>query len=384
MNLVLDLETSTHNKGNPFDTRNFIVSCHFKLGDNPVVCKFYDEPDFLTCIREAMAQATLFVGFNCKFDLAHLRLLGINLPDGCRVWDCMLAEFILSGQTRPFISLNELCGIYNLGRKDDVVAEYWEQGISTESIPRDIVEQYGNLDCSLTSRAYTCQQSDSRMSPELHKLVLLDGLDLLVLCDMECNGFKYDSLGSKAKAESLERELQGIDEELFSYSPKRFNLDSGDQLSAFLYGGEFKEDIYLVEEAVYQSGAKKGNPYQKRSFVRTDTHRFDGFFKPLKGSELKKEGYYSTAEDVLLQLKAKTKEQRRIVALLNRRSVISKLCGTYLVALPALIESMSWADNTIHGQFNQVVARTGRLSSSRPNMQNAPEEVDEFFITRFT
>jgi DNA polymerase I-like protein with 3'-5' exonuclease and polymerase domains len=295
----------------------------------------------------------------------------------------MLAEFILSGQTNPFASLDQLAEKYGLGAKSTAVSDYWDKGISTEDIPRDVVREYGNLDVELSHRVYLAQQSDPRMSPELHKLILLDGLDLLVLLDMECNGFKYDVVGSKSKAESLERELHGIDEELFSYSPTRFNLDSGDWLSCFLYGGTITEDIFAPVNKIYKSGPNKGEQYIRNEYSHTLKHVFGGFFKPLKGSELKKEGFYSTAEDVLLQLKTKTKEQRRIVALLNRRSVISKLRGTYLVALPALIELMHWADSTIHGQFNQVVARTGRLSSSRPNMQNAPEEVDEFFVSRF-
>jgi DNA polymerase I-like protein with 3'-5' exonuclease and polymerase domains len=383
MILTLDLETSTHNIGNPFDTRNFIVSAHIKCADKPVTAHFYDDPDFTTVLRDNCALASLLVGVNCKFDLSHLKRKEITLPDGCRVWDCMLAEFILSGQTSPFASLNQLAEKYGLGQKQNLVAEFWDKGFSTEDIPRDVVAEYGNHDVDLSYAVYLKQQTDPRMSPELHKLILLDGLDLLVLLDMECNGFKYDVAGSKARAETLLAELKDIDAELLSYSPHPINLESGDHLSCFLYGGSITEDVYLSEPAVYQSGAKKGQQYVKRSFSHTEAKLFPQLFVPLKGTALKKEGFYSTAEDTLIQLKAKTKVQRSIITLLNRRAYISKLCGTYLNAMPNLIEEMHWADNTIHGQFNQVVARTGRLSSSRPNMQNAPEDVDEFFVTRF-
>ena len=48
---------------------------------------------------------------------------------------------------------------------------------------------------------------------------------------------------------------------------------------------------------------------------------------PLKGTNLKKEGYYSTAGDVLKQLKATSKVQKRIVSLLCERADLAKLSG---------------------------------------------------------
>src|SRR5207237_8906252 len=48
---------------------------------------------------------------------------------------------------------------------------------------------------------------------------------------------------------------------------------------------------------------------------------------------------------------------------------ISKLKGTYVDALPALVNP---ATGRIHASFNQTVAATGRLSSSDPNLQNIP------------
>lgn len=383
MVITIDLETTIFNKGNPFDSRNFCVSIHIKKASSETFCKFYDDPDFLTETRSALAGASLLCGVNIKFDIHHLRKLGVVLPATTRVWDCMLAEFILSGQTNPFASLDELAARYGLGKKYNEVAEYWEKGISTEHIPRELVSVYGNHDVDLTHSVYQAQLEDSRMTPALHKLILLDGLDLLVLADMEWNGFKYDAAGSLARAEELTEELEKVDEEIFSHSPCKFNLDSGDWLSAFLYGGTMEQPIYAATNLVYKSGPKKGLSYTQNQYQRTDTYVFPNRFTPLKGTELKKDGFYSTAEDTLLQLKAKAKESKRIIQLLLRRAVISKLCGTYLLAMPALIETMFWEQNIIHGQFNQVVARTGRLSSSRPNMQNAPEDVDEFFITRF-
>ncbi len=47
----------------------------------------------------------------------------------------------------------------------------------------------------------------------------------------------------------------------------------------------------------------------------------------------------------------------------------AKLKGTYVDALPAMVHP---ATGRVHASFNQVVAATGRLSSSDPNLQNIP------------
>ena len=48
---------------------------------------------------------------------------------------------------------------------------------------------------------------------------------------------------------------------------------------------------------------------------------------------------------------------------------LSKLKGTYVDALPALIHPRT---GRLHTSFNQIGAATGRLSSSNPNLQNIP------------
>ena len=49
--------------------------------------------------------------------------------------------------------------------------------------------------------------------------------------------------------------------------------------------------------------------------------------------------------------------------------MLAKLKGTYIDALPALVDP---ATSRLHTSFNQAVAATGRLSSVNPNQQNIP------------
>lgn len=387
--LVFDFETTTFNFGNPFDTRNFAVSYStFWEGRVLQHCRF-DDINFKSILQNAIENAALLIGVNLKFDLHWATNLGIQLPVGIRIWDCQLAEFILSGQTNSFASLNDMAQLYGFPTKLDAVSDYWEKGVSTEDIPHEVLQEYNDYDVELTWKVYEAQQTDPRMTPELHKLIIICGLDLLVLQNMEYNGIKYDIKASEEAATKLSLELLDLDQRLNRYS-NGINYNSGDQLSCFLFGGTFEQEIRTPETRVYKSGPRKGTKYVADKIERRSI-TLPGYFKPDPNTELKKTKgvkdastrLYSTAADVLQQLKARTRVQKEIVELLSRRAYIEKLVGTYLKALPALIESKHWGEY-LHGQFNQVVARTGRLSSSNPNQQNQPSEVDQYIVSRFT
>jgi DNA polymerase I-like protein with 3'-5' exonuclease and polymerase domains len=295
----------------------------------------------------------------------------------------MVAEFILSGQTRSFVSLNDLCALYELGQKEDVVKQYWDKGISTEDIPRDIVESYGNHDVDLTYQVYLHQLVDPRMTPELHAFILLAGEDLKGLQEMEYIGFKYNKEKSLALAKEHRAMIDQIESELQGYENNReINFNSPDQLSAYLYGGTVTKTLTRTVTSIIQSGPNKGKERTIQKVIGEETTIFNGFFDPIPGTELKKENLYSTSEDVLKKLKAPTKLQRLIISSLLKWAELEKLCGTYYEGLPKRMDTMNWID-TIHGEYNQVVVRTGRLSSSKPNMQNNPPEADALFESRY-
>ena len=127
MILPLDVETNTLNKGNPFSIGGKLVVVG--LGN-----KIY-KPEQKQEIQEIINNVQMLVGFNIKFDLHWIRKLGIRF-NHVRVWDCQLAEFILTGQRNTYPSLDDLASKYGLGSKLDVVkTEYWEKGIDTDQIP---------------------------------------------------------------------------------------------------------------------------------------------------------------------------------------------------------------------------------------------------------
>jgi len=73
---------------------------------------------------------------------------------------------------------------------------------------------------------------------------------------------------------------------------------------------------------------------------------------------------YSTDASVLEELR----DKHEVVGLILEHRQISKLKGTYVDALPALVGS----DGRLHTTYGQAVAATGRLSSTDPNLQNIP------------
>lgn len=382
MVIYLDTENTTKNKGNPFTTSN--KCCVITIAadeDSPIALKIeYDNEPFGDNLRTAqrfLDMADWIVGFNIKYDIHWLRRYGINVSH-LRVWDCQVAQFIIEHQRSSYPSLDSTCAYWGLGRKLDIVAGMWKDGIDTPDIPWEILETYAIQDVKLTRDVYKQQQKYLEDKPKMKKLVELDCLDLVVLEEMEFNGIKFDVDESKKQSEEIKKRIDILVSELNGIvGNDNINWNSGDQVSAVLYGGEIKSVVKELVPFVYKDGRTKE---RLRNVEKTTT--FPRLVEPKKGSELKKFGVWQTGSPILKDLKAKGKA-KQIIDRLVELSDLEKLTSTYLDGLPKLIEEMEWSDNTIHGNLNQCVAVTGRLSSTKPNMQNNPHTVDLLFRSRY-
>lgn len=207
-----------------------------------------------------------------------------------------------------------------------------------------------------------------------YALFKLQCLDLLVLQEIEYAGINFNTEKARAKAEEIQKELDGINQELSSYvSFDGFNPNSNDHVSALLYGGIIAIDD-RIPIGVYKTGAKVGHTRYK---VIEKVYELPRLVEPLKGTETAKEGYWKTNADVLRSLKL-DKKAKKVVELLNRYSELEKLRGTYLIGWSDLIDKMNWPHNKIHGTLNQTTVVTGRLSSTKPNLQN-PDPTTKIF-----
>lgn len=381
--LVLDVETTISNKGNPFDETNKL--CYVGLLDtihNLFSIEYNDQPykKHLEEIQSRITNAEVLVGFNLKFDLHWLRKYGINFM-GKRLWDCQLVHFILTGQQYPYPSLNSVAAYYNLGSKLDVVAtEYWGNKIDTPNIPADILEEYLLGDLQLTQKVYEKQQEEFALcTKQMQRLISLHNQDLLVLEEMEYNGLLFDETKANILAKELEQQIKYLDNALVSYhNLPEFNPSSNEQLSCLLYGGTIKVKRKEVI-GLFKTGDRKGQAKEK--WVE-HLINFDRRITPLKRSELDKEGLFSTDESTLKSLRGST-EAKELVRLILDRATLEKRLTTYYRGLVELRTSMNWPVDKLYGQLNQCVARTGRLSSSKPNLQNFDGEIKQLFRSRY-
>ncbi|HZU25261.1 MAG TPA: DNA polymerase I [Bryobacteraceae bacterium] len=146
-----------------------------------------------------------------------------------------------------------------------------------------------------------------------------------VLARMERNGIRIATAELASLAERMDADLARLSEEIYALAGKPFNINSPQQLGKVLF-----EDLDLPAPVKYGKGKT-----------------------------------ISTAADVLETLAADHEIARKV---LDYRQ-LSKLKGTYVDALPAMLDPKT---GRLHTTYNQIGAATGRLSSSNPNLQNIP------------
>lgn len=372
---VLDVETSTYSKGHPFSVCNKLV-CVGLLDVLTGKHWIYYEEDFDKCKEQLSGKSISLVAFNAKFDLHWIRRAGL-IPEFYRVWDCQLWEFLESCQQWRYPDLDSATSKRGLGNKLEVIEkEYWSKGIDTDQIPRPILSSYLQQDLELTAKLFKYQLTQERSWFNLFKAQCED---LIVLEEMEWNGILLDSEACENELKISKQKIESIEQELRKgYESIPINFDSNDHLSAYLYGGTI-----VVEDRVpigfYKTGEKAG---QVRNKVVEYKYELPQLCRPLKKFALKKEGYFSTGDDALRSIKT-SKKTAKIISLLQERSKHQKLLSTYYEGIQKIIKEKDWSFNTIHGQFNQVVAATGRLSASSPNQQNFPPEMKQLLVSRY-
>ncbi len=121
--------------------------------------------------------------------------------------------------------------------------------------------------------------------------------------------------------------------------------------------------LKAVEMQVYQI---VGTPFNLNSPKQLSAALFDTLgIRPPTGTRKTATGFYSTAAGVLEELSA----VHPVIELMLSYREMAKLRSTYVDALPAQVNPET---GRVHTSYNQAGSRTGRIASSKPNLQNIP------------
>jgi DNA polymerase-1 len=262
------------------------------------------------------------IGFNQKADTLALRAHGIQLQ-GLSA-DLLIAAYLLnSGIRSPSLEALASDVLHRSIEGPEALFGTGKAALTCDQV--DVARAaafYG-------ARMRVLLELGPRLLAELDRLgngALFRELEMPlvpVLAELEIAGVAIDTPYLQEVSRDLYQQLQRLDAEIADVAHGPINVNSPQQLARFLF-----EDLELPGGRKTKSG-------------------------------------YSTDANVLEGLR----DLHPVVPKILEYRQLSKLKGTYVDALPLLVDARS---HRVHTSFNQTVAATGRLSSSDPNLQNIP------------
>jgi DNA polymerase-1 len=269
-------------------------------------------------------------GQNLKYDLQVLKRHGLDVRGVGD--DSMVMSFLVDSRLRH--NLDDLASRH-LDLRPIPFAAVVGKGKGQKRFDQadfDQAVQYAAEDADLALQL--CRVLEPGLAaPELQVLYRQVDLPLVeVLADLELNGVRVDLDVLARLAREMHAQRDAAEARVLELAGEPFNLNSPGQLGRILYD-------------------KLGLPVLKR----TDKTKAP-----------------ATDEDVLSELARR--EDGEIAQVLLRHRQMQKLLGTYVEALPALVNPVT---GRLHTRLHQAAVATGRLASSDPNLQNIPVRTEE-------
>ena len=264
------------------------------------------------------------VGQNIKYDLEVLHNYGVDLKG--ELWDTMIAHYLI--QPELYHNMDYMAEVY-LGYKtihiDELIGPKGKNQKNMRDLsPTDIYE-YACEDADITLQLKNVLEPKLKEAGVEELFYQIEMPLVPVLASMEMSGVCLDTDSLQETSKVFTDRMNELEERIYTLAGERFNIASPKQVGDILFG-----KMKIVE-------------------------------KPKKT----KTGQYVTNEETLQALKGKSE----IIADILEHRGLKKLLGTYVDALPKLINPKT---GHIHTSFNQTITATGRLSSSDPNLQNIP------------
>ena len=266
----------------------------------------------------------LKVGQNIKYDLEVLANYGVNLAG--KMFDTMIAHYVI--QPELYHNMDYLAEIYLKYKTihiDELIGPKGKGQKNMRDLSPEQVYEYAAEDADVTLKLKNILEKELKTNGVEHLFYDIEMPLMPVLASMEMNGVRLDTASLKETSDVLTARMKSIEHKIYELAGEEFNIASPKQVGEILF-----DKLKIVEKA-----------------KKTKT------------------GQYVTNEEVLQGLKHK----HEIVENILEHRGLKKLLGTYVNALPSLINPHT---GHIHTSFNQTVTSTGRLSSSDPNLQNIP------------
>jgi DNA polymerase I len=263
------------------------------------------------------------IGQNLKYDSVVLRAAGIRLAG--IAFDTIVASYLLDAGSRNH-TLDELARRY-LQHETISIKELIGSGKNQkrmDEVPVAQVADYAAEDAIVPLWLKPVLEKNLAEA-ELEDLFRDVEMPLVeVLAELEYTGIRVDVERLRELSVRHGERLASLEKEIYEIAGREFNIASPKQLQQVLF-----DELGLP---VVKKTAKTGP---------------------------------STDAEVLEELA----RQHALPARILDYRQIAKLKGTYVDALPEMVFPTT---GRVHASFNQVVAATGRLSSSDPNLQNIP------------
>jgi DNA polymerase-1 len=294
-------------------------------------------------LKSLLAGTAVKIGHNLKYDLSVLHSHGITVAGP--FFDTMLADALTSPERRHGmdylseillgytpVKLSEIANQQSsiVNQSDDLFAFAEKQTTKSKdldmlSIPLETLAEYAAEDADVTFQ----------LAAKLRPVLAGSGMETIfseiespllpVLVRMEMEGIAIDPSALKDIGVDLQQSIDQLAKSIEAHAGTPFNIASPKQLGQILF-----EHLKLLD-------------------------------KPKKTAT----GQYKTDEQTLSTLLG----IHPIIAEILEYREATKLKSTYLDALPNHIAPET---GRIHTHYHQLLAATGRLASSDPNLQNIP------------
>ncbi|WP_234043177.1 DNA polymerase I [Luteolibacter yonseiensis] len=294
-------------------------------------------------LRKVLTSPAEKIGHNLKFDLSILLHHGIRVTGP--FFDTMLADTLVAPERRHSMDyLSEILLGYSPVKLAHISKPVVEpeaaasldlfahaektkasKDLDIAAIPLAVLAEYAAEDADVTFQLAQKIRPLLEASGQQTVLTNIEGPLQTVLVAMEMEGIAIDPAALTVIGDELQIQIDGLAKSIHAHADRSFNIASPKQLGEILF-----DQLGLADKA-----------------KKTKT------------------GQYKTDEQTLATLEGK---HPIITDILSWREA-TKLKSTYLDALPNHIVAET---RRIHTTFHQLVAATGRLASTDPNLQNIP------------